>query len=484
MSQAQTRSAESKPGAPQPSASGSALGKRLWAPLAWIDRRWRERVLLEIDQHGRWSAITPDRDPTDDAERLTGPVLPGLVNAHSHAFQRGFAGLTERRDAAHDDFWSWREQMYSLALRISPEQLRAIAAQLYSEMLEGGYTQVCEFHYLHHDHHGQPYADPLAMSRALAEAAADTGIGLTLLPVLYERAGFAQPALSERQRRFKTTVDQVLAMRDAIRAWRMPEVSAGVAIHSLRAASPQSITQLADALAGDPGPIHIHVAEQQAEVRDCVATTGLRPIAWLGAHVAIDSRWHLVHATHADASDIAAVAGTGAGVVICPTTEADLGDGRFDFEGWSERGVPLSIGSDSHVCRQWTQELRLLEYSQRFALERRNVGAAPARGEPSTATNLFAIALAGGTRAAGFGSHPSGLIPGARADAVVLDPNAAGLLAVRPDDLLDAAVFACDSAPIDQVWVAGVRRVSSGRHHRREQFARGFVAAMSGPREP
>ena len=231
------------------------IGKRLWAPIAWIDGRWQAQVLLEAGPDGCWARITAGVPKPADAHALSGPVLPAVINAHSHAFQRGFVGLTERRAQPQDDFWSWREQMYSLALRVTPTQMRAIAALLYAELLEGGYSHICEFHYLHHGPDGQPYGDPLAMSRALADAAVDTGIGLTLLPVLYERAGFRQPVLGERQRRFRTTVREVLAIRDEVRRWRIPNVSAGVAIHSLRAASPESMSELARACHGDAGPI-------------------------------------------------------------------------------------------------------------------------------------------------------------------------------------------------------------------------------------
>jgi len=449
--------------------------RRLWAPLAWLAGRWQEHVLLEVAADGRWSTIRPGVEPARDMIALAGPVLPGLVNAHSHAFQRGFIGLTERREQEHDDFWSWREQMYLLALRVTPEQLYAIAAFLYAELLAGGYTQVCEFHYLHHDRDGQAYADPYCMSRALAQAAADTGIGLTLLPVLYERAGFAQSALSERQRRFRSTVDDVIRIRDAARSWQLPNLSSGVAIHSLRAVSAESIHALAQRCEHDPGPIHIHVAEQQAEVRDCVAATGERPIAWLARHLPVDERWHLVHATHAVQAEIDAIAATGAGVVVCPSTEADLGDGRFHLEEWAARKVPMAIGSDSHVCRNWPHELRLLEYGQRLALERRNVAAAPGAGIPSTGEALVANALSAGATAAGFMAAEWGLRRGARADCMVLDPHAGGLLGVASPNLVDAAIFACDAPPIAEVWVAGERRVSAGAHARQADLRAGFI---------
>ena len=232
-----------------------------WAPRAWLPGGWRDSVLLEMGRDGQWVAVTPDVAPPAQATALTGPVLPGLVDAHSHAFQRAFAGLAERRESEHDDFWSWRDRMYRVALRITPEQLRAIAAQLYVELLRGGYTQVCEFHYLQHAGDGSRYADPLTLSWALADAAHDAGLGLTLLPVLYERAGFTQPALRSDQWRFATTADDVLALREGVRASGRPLVSGGLAIHSLRAAAPASIARLTES-AGE-GPIHIHIAEQQ-----------------------------------------------------------------------------------------------------------------------------------------------------------------------------------------------------------------------------
>ena len=448
-----------------------------WAPQAWLADGWRERVLMHVDADGHWTSITPDSPLPPEAVELPGPVLPGLVNAHSHAFQRAFAGLAERRSGEHDDFWTWRDRMYGVALRITPEQLRAVAAQLYAELLQGGYTQVCEFHYLHHAPDGRPHEDPLAMSRALVQAAADAGIGLTLLPVLYERAGFAQPALRDDQRRFATDVDTVLQLRNGIRALGAPAVNAGVAIHSLRAAAPESITRLAAALQDDEAPIHIHIAEQTAEVDDCLAATGHRPIEWLLQHVPLDTRWQLVHATHATADEIDAVAKSGAGVVICPSTEANLGDGLTDLPRWLAQGTVLSLGSDSHVRRAWPAELRLLEEGQRLALRRRNVAAAPAAGDDATAAHLFRRMRDGGAPAAGFARW--GLQPGARADLLVLDTRAPGLLGVPASHRLDALVFATDAPPFAEVWVAGRPVVSAGRHHAQSLLREGFAGAMA-----
>jgi formimidoylglutamate deiminase len=422
--------------------------KRFWAPGAWLGGGWRDHVLLEADGGGHWRRIDAGvMTPPADAERIDGPVIAPLVNAHSHAFQRAFAGLAERRDGAHDDFWSWRDRMYGVALRITPEQLQAVAAQLYIELLDGGYTQVCEFHYLHHAPDGSRYADPAAMAQALAAAAHEAGIGLTLLPVLYERAGFAQPALRPDQRRFATTVDDVLALQRVVHG---PRVTTGVAVHSLRAARPESIDTLSRS---SGGPLHVHVAEQTAEVDDCLAATGMRPIEWLAAHARPDARWQLVHATHATPAEIDAVAASGAGIVLCPTTEANLGDGVPDLPRWLAAGVPLTVGSDSQVGRAWAEELRWLEYAQRLVRRERNVAAAPGR-EPATAARLFDAACRGGAAAAGVPHW--GLVPGARADLLVLDAAGDGALrGLPPSHRLDGLVFAAPTRPFARALVAG-----------------------------
>jgi formimidoylglutamate deiminase len=396
---------------------------------------------------------------------LPGPVLPGLVDAHSHAFQRAFVGLAERRDSTHDDFWSWRDRMYGVALRIGPEQLQAVATHLYGELLRGGYTQVCEFHYLQHQPDGTPYAGAdgaATLARALAEAAVQAGIGLTLLPVLYERAGFAQPSLRADQRRFALDAAGVLAIQRQVQGWRLPLVNAGVAVHSLRAARPQSIAALRQGLQtlGDSGdlPIHVHVAEQTAEVDDCLANTGLRPIEWLARHAPLDARWQLVHATHATAQEIDAVAAAGAGVVLCPGTEANLGDGLCDLPGWLAAGVPLGLGSDSQVTRSWPEELRWLEYGQRLSLRQRNVAAAPVPSahearQPATAARLFERVREGGAAAAG--QRGWGLAAGARADLLVLDTQDDALLGLPTSHVLDGLVFAAPTRPFAAVMVAG-----------------------------
>jgi formimidoylglutamate deiminase len=441
----------------------------LWAPRAWVGARWADAVLLEAGADGTWSRIEAGvTSPPPHAERLAGPALPGLVDAHSHAFQRAFAGLAERRDSAHDDFWSWRDRMYQVALRITPAQLRAVAAQLYLELLRGGYTQVCEFHYLQHASDGTPYPDPATLAWALAEAADEAGLGLTLLPVLYERAGFDRPALRDDQRRFRTDADAVLALQRAAHARGL---KSGVAIHSLRAVRPESIARVAEGALD--GPIHIHVAEQTAEVDDCLKATGRRPIEWLAAQ--LDKRWQLVHATHATPAEIDAVAARGAGMVLCPTTEANLGDGLTDLARWLDAGVPVSIGSDSHVCRDAMEELRLAEYGQRLALRRRNVTARPG-AQPATAARLFERAIDAGAAAAGFAR--GGLAVGARADLLVADLAADGLRGVPADSLLDALVFAGASRPWRDVMVGGRWQLRAHRHVQGHAVAERFERAM------
>ncbi len=430
--------------------------RRFFATQAWVGGAWARDVLLEVDASGHWSAVRTDvpASARQDAHVLGGPVLPGLVNAHSHAFQRAIAGLTEQRGAQGDDFWSWRERMYAVALRISAAQLEAVATRLYTEMLAGGYTQVCEFHYLHNAPAGAPPTDPLDMSMALVRAAQRSGIGLTLLPTLYMRAGFEATGLREQQQRFASSPQRIEALLDALaRACQhIPRVSLGVAIHSLRAADAQAIQNVAALANARQLPIHIHIAEQEQEVRDCLAHTGLRPMEWLLQHLPLHARWNLVHATHATDHELRGVARSGAHIVLCPSTEANLGDGIFDYPAYAAQGGAWSIGSDSHVSRAWVEELRLLEYSQRLQRRQRNI-AAGWGASPSSAANLFEAALAGGVAACG--QPLAGIAVGQRADWLVLDARSGPLCGIPPEMTLDAAVFSSPAAPLLAVYVAG-----------------------------
>ena len=450
-----------------------------FAAQAWIDGAWARDVLLSVDAAGRWSRVLSDCSATQraSAEVLKGAVVPGLVNAHSHAFQRAIAGLSERRGAASsDDFWSWRDRMYSVARRISPDQLEAIASFLYAELLEAGYTQVCEFHYVHNAVDGAPDADPLEMSLALVRAAQKVGIGLTLLPTLYMRSGFGATGLREDQRRFASTPDSVLRLREGLlrQGAQAPNFNVGVALHSLRAADMAAIRETSAVVAAAGEPIHIHIAEQTQEVQDCLAATGQRPIEHLLSNVALNSQWNLVHATHTTLQELQGVQQSGASIVICPSTEANLGDGVFDFSGYAACAGQWSIGSDSHVTRRWTEELRLLEYSQRFMQRRRNVAAQGAVSDSSAAA-LFESALAGGRTASG--RTLGGIKVGNRADFLVLDEQSSALLGVPADCLLDALVFSSPDARFSEVFVAGQKRCSGPELS--ASLAPGFVHTMN-----
>ncbi|WP_460456470.1 formimidoylglutamate deiminase [Arenimonas alkanexedens] len=388
--------------------------------------------------------------------------LPGLPNLHSHAFQRAMAGLAERQSDPQDSFWTWRELMYRFAGGVDPESQYAIASQLYAEMLEAGYTSVCEFHYLHHAPDGRPYADPSAMSRSLIAAAADTGIRLTLLPVLYMSGGFDGRPLGERQRRFGHSLDAYLALLQSLRALESATLKVGVAFHSLRAVPAPALAAVLDAVGDAPMPLHIHIAEQLGEVQDCLALRGARPVEWLLANVPVDARWTLVHATHLEPAEVQGIVRSGATVAICPTTEANLGDGLFPLRDFLQAGGHWGIGSDSHVSVSPVEELRWLEYGQRLTTRRRNI--AVSADQPSAGALLYTQALAGGLRACGQG-------PDAAADTVVLDGSSPALAGARATDLLDRFVFAGNRPMVRETHVAGQRLVADGRHRDREAIA-------------
>jgi formimidoylglutamate deiminase len=451
---------------------------RFFAPEAWVNGAWAADVVLCVGADGAWSEIVcgASAEVQAGAQRLPGPVLPGLVNGHSHAFQRAIAGLTERSASAQDDFWSWRDRMYSAANRISPEQLEAIAAFLYSELLAAGYTQVCEFHYLHNAPNGGTFADPAEMSLALVRAAQRTGIGLTLLPTLYMRSGFAAKGLRDDQKRFASTPESVLRISSESRrqAGEGDRITTGVALHSLRAVDEAAMLEIASA-AGKSMPVHIHIAEQQLEVDDCIARHGRRPVEWLLDKLPVNERWNLVHATQCTPAEMEGVRHKGASIVVCPSTEANLGDGVFDLARWMGQSGSWSIGSDSHVTRSWQEELRLLEYSQRLTLRQRNVAARAALCESSAAA-LFQGALDGGTAASGL--PLAGLAPGQRADFVVIDGQSPSLLGVPPGYALDALVFSSPDAAISDVFIAG-RRLQQAGPELRGAFVRAMNALWS-----
>jgi formimidoylglutamate deiminase len=435
--------------------------QRLWAAWAWLPEGWQANVLLEVDRAGHWSTVQPGVPCPADAHILSGPALPGTVNAHSHAFQRAFAGCAEHREQADDTFWTWRDRMYRVAAALEPAMLRSIARQLYGELLRNGTTEVCEFHYVHHQADGRPHDNLAAMSQALIDAAADVGIGLTLLPVLYERAGFDQPALRPDQARFRMDATLLAQLHRDLAPLRHARLKIGLAVHSLRAATPDSLQTVARLAEETGAPVHIHVAEQTAEIDACQAATGQRPVEWLARQGLLTPQWQLVHATHVEPFELDAVAASGAGVVICPSTEANLGDGLTDVPGWLDRGVPVSLGSDSQIGRDVREELRWLDYGQRLIRRQRAVCAAPSQGLASTGERLWRATQDGGRRAAGHALW--GLTTGARADLLVAEPAADERLGLPVARWIDAMVFSSPATPWRDVMVGGHWRVRGGQ---------------------
>ncbi len=426
---------------------------------------------IDIDADGTIACITPD-SPSGGLTLLAGPVVAGMPNVHSHAFQRAFAGRAERQISGTDSFWSWRTAMYDLAARITPDDLYAIAAQVYVEMLEAGYTAVGEFHYVHHDLGGVPFAQRSEMAQRVLAAATETGIGITLLPVLYRWSGFHAAAPLPEQTRFITTPEAFVALIDELAPdCRTPDRRLGIAPHSLRAVGGDDLRAVIAALdERDPdAPIHMHIAEQTAEVEASVAASGMRPVEWLSEHVALSDRWCLVHATHMNAAEIAALAPTGAVIGLCPTTEANLGDGIFPLQAWLAAGGASGIGSDSHVSVDPAEELRWLEYGQRLRSRRRTIAASPEA--------LYVSSARSGGRALG---RPIGSIAaGQRADLLVLDAEHPTLAGADVATLLDRYLMTGRRSALREVYCGGRRVVEAGRHYRREAIARRFRTTLA-----
>lgn len=453
----------------------------LFCPLALLPEGWRKNVLLRWDAAGSLVDVSP-ASAAGQARSACGPVIAGMPNLHSHAFQRAMAGLTEVMGSPSDSFWSWRKLMYRFAQRLQPEHQEAIARHLYIEMLKAGYTSVCEFHYLHHAPGGAPYADRAELALRLMQAAAEAGIGMTLLPVLYQYGGFGSQPASDEQARFLGSAQSLLELRERL-LQVLPENPMrryGVAPHSLRAVSPEGLEELVSGLrqqrGGQDAPIHIHIAEQWREIQDCLAWCGQRPVQWLLSLQELDARWCLIHATHMDLGEYQGLAASGAVVGLCPTTEANLGDGIIDAGRLLESGTPWGIGSDSHIAVNVRAELRLLEYGQRLHHRRRNVLASEAA--PATADRLFAQALAGG--AAATGRAVAGLEVGQQADFVVLDGEDVNLADRSPSQLLSALVF-CehDGQPIRDVYVGGRQVVTAGHHPLQESARQAYRRAIA-----
>jgi formiminoglutamate deiminase len=444
----------------------------LFFDQALLPDGWARGVRLTMAA-GRLLAVDTQAAPQPGDERHA-IGLPGMPNLHSHAFQRGMAGLAEIRGTTADSFWTWREVMYRFVGRMTPDDIEAVAAQAYVEMLESGFSRVGEFHYIHHDISGSPYTNIAELAERIAAAASATGIGLTLLPVFYAHAGFGGQAPNEGQRRFINDLGGFAKLLDASRraVAGLPGAVVGLAPHSLRAATPEELAAVVEF--GDHGPIHIHIAEQTREVEDCLGWSGQRPIDWLMDHAVVDRRWCLIHATHARPDEIHRMASSGAVAGLCPVTEANLGDGTFEAPDFLGRGGAFGIGTDSNVLIGVGDELRQLEYSQRLVRQVRN--AVIGEASLSTGRTLFDGALKGGSQALGI--KEVGLVEGASADIVALDENNAALAAREGDAILDSFVFAARRSPVVAVWVRGQRLVSDGRHHAHEAVATRYRATL------
>lgn len=445
-----------------------------FAERALLPTGWATNVRIEVGDDGRLTSIQPDAH-AQGAERVNGPLLPGMPNLHSHAFQRAMAGLAEVAGNPNDSFWTWRDLMYRLVGRITPEQLGIIARQLYIEMLKAGYTSVAEFHYVHHDLSGKPYANPAELALRISEAARSTGIGLTLLPVLYTHAGFGGQAPNDGQRRFINSTEHYLKMQQQLAPLlaRQPAQALGVCFHSLRAVTPEQIHDVMGA-SDTTCPVHIHIAEQRKEVDDCLSWSGKRPIEWLYDNVEVDARWCLVHATHANADEVARMATSQAVAGLCLTTEANLGDGIFPAVEYLAQGGRLGIGSDSHVSLSVVEELRWLEYGQRLRDQRRNRLHRP--DQPMVGRTLFDAALAGGALA--MGQPVAGLAVGQRADWIVLDGNDPYLATAHEDAILNRWLFAGGDRQVRDVLVNGKWVVREGRHADEIESSHAFTRVL------
>jgi formimidoylglutamate deiminase len=443
-----------------------------FASNALLADGWACDVVFKTDGAGVITDVAAGAGP-GDAQRLGAVVVPGMANLHSHTFQRAMAGLAEQRGDSADSFWTWRRTMYGFLDRLTPDDVEAIAALVCSEMLEAGFTTLGEFHYLHHDPAGQPYADPAEMAGRIVAAASATGIGLTLLPVFYAHGGFGGVPPAEGQRRFVNDIDRFARLMQSA-GWHVAGLAGariGVAPHSLRAATVDEIGRILPL--ADGGPVHIHVAEQTGEVDDCLAWGGKRPVEYLLDSLPVDERWCAIHATHMTAAETEALARSGAVAGLCPETEANLGDGLFNARHFLAAGGRFGIGSDSHIHIGLAEELRLLEYGQRLTSRSRNLLCDPGAG---TGDTLFRSAVSGGAQA--LGQPADGLRIGQRADFVVLDETHPSLVGRPVERMIDGWIFAGDKACVRDVYVAGRRVVADGRHVARDKVRADYARVL------
>lgn len=428
---------------------------------------WASNVRMDIDANGIITELKPNVKSPDNLQ--TGYALPGMNNIHSHAFQRAMAGLAEYSTSLNDSFWTWRDIMYRFAEKITAEDLLAIASQLYMEMLKAGYVSVSEFHYLHHDDENN-----INMSRSILKAAEKTGIALCHLPVLYMSAGFDGAALGAQQKRFEHSVDEFAKLLQTLNAdiHQRSNQRLGMAFHSLRAV-PRDALQ--DCLKNcSESPIHIHIAEQNQEVMDCISHYGKRPVEWLCDNVNVNENWCFIHATHLNDDEVTMIAKSGAVAGLCPTTEANLGDGLFPLRQYLEQGGTIAIGSDSHISVSVSEELRLLEYGQRLQYQKRNI--ATSDQEIHTGINLYLKCLKGGARASGFNN--GSLEVGKRADMIVLDEQSPLIVGTPTANIIDRFIFSGNVTSVKDVYVAGEKHISDYKHSNEQEIEHNFAKTV------
>ena len=457
--------------------SPRAASVRLSLESVLLPDGWADEVALDIDPAGEILAVRADA-PAAGRTRVEGAVVPGMPNVHSHAFQRAMAGLAESASSG-PDFWSWRDVMYRFANLVTDDDVLAIAGQLFVEMLKSGYTAVGEFQYVHHQPDGSRFDEPARMTLAIGEAARTVGIGITLLPALYVRRGFDAESATDAQRRFVNSLESWLAIVEGAGRACVADANArvGLAFHSLRAVPPDVLREAMSAVDAidQTAPRHIHAAEQAEEVRTCQAATGQRPVAWLLASLPIDERWCVIHATHMNDEEVVGLARSGAVTGLCPTTEANLGDGVFALEAYLDSAGSIGVGSDSNVSVSPAAELRCLDYGQRLTHQRRLMG--ERAGDGHAGARLWRAAVSGGARALG---RPIGRIaPGHRADLVVLDRTHPSLTGRSGDSLLDSWIFASEESPVRDVMVGGRWVVRDGRHIQQEAIADAYRRVMT-----
>jgi formimidoylglutamate deiminase len=441
--------------------------------LAWLGNGWETDINIEVDASGIIRSVEKSTSKTE-FQSVKGAVLPGMPNLHSHAFQRAMAGLAEKRSSASDSFWSWRKVMYGFLDLLEPEDVTAITAQLYVELLRGGYTSVAEFHYLHHDRNGAAYENPSCMADAVLEGARQAGMPVTMLPVFYAHSGFGGKTPEAGQRRFINSLESYHEIFSALNEAKAehPHLTVGMAPHSLRAATREEIQAMRE-MASDV-PFHIHIAEQQKEVSDCEAFSGARPVDWLYDNLDVDDRWCLVHATHVSSSEVSKMAKSGAVVGLCPLTEANLGDGIFPVRPYKDQDGYFGIGSDSNIAMSVARELECLEYGQRLQSQERNVLATEEC--PNVGNFLYTSSLTGGARALG---QPIGALKvGSRADFVVLDTERPDFYGRSSENILDIYLFSATENAISEVFIAGNAVVQNGQHVKQEKIAAVYKRRM------